>query len=164
MGGNTLDQPRPSSPAVQRPENQMWAETAVPKRSHLHSRAVFHVLRATLKQVCKTGILIAGILACVRVCVCVCMCKCAHTRVWAPLPAVAAAASQETGGLGEFPELSQPHVRPLCVEVERSLQELGGGGGDQPHPKCLLCTPLTLMCPFSGLIPEPEWLCQPGVP
>ena len=120
MGGNTLDQPRPSSPAVQRPENQMWAEMAVPKRSHLHSRAVFHVLRATLKQVCKTGILIAGILACVRVCVCVCMCKCAHKRVWAPLPAVAAAASQETGGLGEFPTLPAPRQAAVC------------GGGSEP--------------------------------
>lgn len=55
----------------------MWAEAAIPKRSHLQSRAIFHVLRAILKQVCKTGILIDDILACVRACVGVHVCVCA---------------------------------------------------------------------------------------
>ena len=53
--------PHPCS--VQRPENQMWAETALPTCTHLQSRAIFHVLWAILKQVCKTGILIDDILA-----------------------------------------------------------------------------------------------------
>lgn len=53
--------PQPRS--VQRPENQMWAETALPTCTHLQSRAIFHVLWAILKQVCKTGILIDDILA-----------------------------------------------------------------------------------------------------
>ena len=53
--------PQPCS--VQRPENQMWAETALPTCTHLQSRAIFHVLWAILKQVYKTGILIDDILA-----------------------------------------------------------------------------------------------------
>lgn len=94
-----LDQPTPcqrarspdsaSTPSVQRPGNQMSAEAAIPKGTHLQSTAIFHVLWAILKQVCKTGILIDDILAYV-----VCVCVLAHTWVGASLVgAIAAAAS-----------------------------------------------------------------------
>lgn len=62
-------------PSVQRPGNQMSAEAAIPECTHLQSRAIFHVLWAILKQVCKTGILIDDILAYV------CACLCSRTHV-----------------------------------------------------------------------------------
>lgn len=69
--GNTLDQPRPSFPPPTPPHPETRkpdvAEVAIPKCSHLQSRAIFHVLRAILNHVCKTGILIDGTLACVCV-------------------------------------------------------------------------------------------------
>lgn len=91
----------------------MSAEAAIPKRTHLQSRAIFHVLWAIFKQVCKTGILIGDILAC--------MCACARVSgpLWRLLP------PQCPGrwvGWGEFPK-GPPGSLPgsRCVAKELSL-------------------------------------------
>lgn len=138
----------------------MWAEAAVRKHSHLHSRAVFHVLRATLKQVCKTGILIAGILACVHVRVCACVLTHASGRLWRLLLLQHLGRRGAGGVSGARPG---PRQAAVCGGEEAEPWELGARGTtsltrNAAHPRP------TLLGPFSHLSPEPKCLCHLGVP
>lgn len=130
-GWRHLRPARPQLPPVQRPGNQMWAEAAIPKRSHLQSRAIFHVLRAILKQVCKTGILIDDILACVRACVHVRVCvhTCLGTFGGYCCYSILGDGRDGGGFLKDIQVLVQAH----CVQRRRGAFRNWGRGVESPR-------------------------------